>query len=207
MPWTSFARSSYWSICLQEHFTGYFQIRFFLFGKVRASQWHHPVPAPMKPLDFWTIASPPSSHLMKLSFPPSLILHSFTLLNGPSLYRVLLQQEIRHIKEARRIQMEEITEWESGWEGVIAVGWKLSIHHLFLFFFHNIVFSEPSQRPAIQDAGNRCVKTDLSGRGSPAPLYQRVVRPDWSGGSKYLLIMIYSFLWLVFLLKPLKTLF
>ena len=47
-------------------------------------------------------------------------------------------------------------------------------------------FSEPSQRPAIQDAGNRCFEADLRGRGSPAPLYQRVVRPDWSGSSKYL---------------------
>ena len=50
-------------------------------------------------------------------------------------------------------------------------------------FAHHInskhfLFSEPSQRPTIQDAGNRRVKADLSGRGSAAPLYQRVVRPD-----------------------------
>lgn len=57
---------------------------------------------------------------------------------------------------------------------------------LHIFYVQLFPFSEPSPWPPIKDAGNRCIKADLSGWGSPAPLYQRVVRPNWGGGSKYL---------------------
>lgn len=59
-------------------------------------------------------------------------------------------------------------------------------HSCIFFYVQLFPFSEPSPWPPIKDAGNRCIKADLSGWGSPAPLYQRVVRPNWGGGSKYL---------------------
>lgn len=83
---------------------------------------------------------------------------------------VLLQQEMHHINEARRFQPEQIAEWKTVHLKAEHLPFSLNFLPLFLF-------SESSPRPTIQDAGNRCFKTDLSGRGSPAPVHQRVVRP------------------------------
>lgn len=62
--------------------------------------------------------------------------------------------------------------------------------HFCLFLIFNRFLSEPSPRLTIQDAGNRCIQADLGGRSSSAPLYQRVVRSNWSWGGEYRCYMV-----------------
>lgn len=68
-----------------------------------------------------------------------------------------------------------LTEWDTPIWNKLQNGnlfsWKLNIYHFYHIFLPQYLFSEPSPRPTVQDAGNRCVKTDLCGWGSPAPVY------------------------------------
>lgn len=74
--------------------------------------------------------------------------------------------------------------WVKKMDGWRSVGWLRNIYTCLSIF---LPLSKPSPRPVIQDAGNRCIEADLGGRGSPASLYQCVVRPNRSRGRKYLL--------------------